>query len=170
VSGRRLVLVTGRELPQLLEIFPGIGVFDRVVAENGALVYRPATKEIELLGPGPSEPLVLELERRGVCPLSVGKCVVATVQPHEASVLEAIRDLGLGLQLIFNKGAVMVLPPNVNKAYGLLAVLGELGLSPHNVVAIGDAENDHALLQLAEYAAAVANAVPALKKSALEGV
>lgn len=165
-SGRRVVLVTGRELPQLLEIFPDIGVCDRVVAENGALLYRPGTQEIEVLAQSPAEALVLELMRRGVSPLSVGKCVVATVQPHETAVLDAIRDLGLELQVIFNKGAVMVLPPNVNKAYGLLAALGELGLSPHNVVAIGDAENDHALLQLAEYSAAVANAVPALKKVA----
>ncbi len=165
-SGRRIVLVTGRELPELLELFPEIGVFDRVVAENGALLYRPRGQEIEVLGQSPSEALVTELVRRGVAPLSVGKCVVATVQPHEATVLAAIRDLGLELQVIFNKGAVMVLPPNVNKAYGLLAALAELGLSPHNVVAIGDAENDHALLQLAEYSAAVANAVPALKEVA----
>jgi len=165
-SGRRLVLVTGRELPQLLEIFPEIGLFDRVVAENGGLLYRPSARETELLAPPPPESLFLELQRRGVSPLSVGKCVVATVRPHESTVLEVIRDLGLELQVIFNKGAVMVLPPNVNKAYGLMAALGELGLSPHNVVAIGDAENDHALLQLAEYSAAVANAVPALKEIA----
>lgn len=165
-SGRRLLLVTGRELPQLLDIFPQIGLFDRVVAENGALLYRPGTQETELLARRPAESLVPELERRGVSPLSVGKCVVATVQPHEAVVLEAIRDLGLELQVIFNKGAVMVLPPNVNKAYGLLAALEELGLSSHNVVAIGDGENDHALLQLAEYSTAVANAVPALKETA----
>jgi phosphoglycolate phosphatase (TIGR01487 family) len=165
-SGRRLLLVTGRELPQLLDIFPEVGMFDRVVAENGALLYRPANQETQALAAAPAQSLVLELERRGVSPLSVGKCVIATVRPHEAVVLEVIRDLGLELQVIFNKGAVMVLPPNVNKAYGLLAALDELGLSPHNVVAIGDAENDHALLQMAEYSVAVANAIPALKEAA----
>jgi phosphoglycolate phosphatase-like HAD superfamily hydrolase len=165
-SGRRLILVTGRELPQLLEIFPAIGLFDRVVAENGALLYRPGARETEVIGPPPPESLVLELQRRGVSPLSVGKCIIATVRPYEATVLEAIADLGLEGQVIFNKGAVMVLPPNVNKAYGLMAALGELGLSPHNVVAIGDAENDHALLQLAEYSVAVANSIAALKEAA----
>ena len=39
----------------------------------------------------------------------------------------------------------MVLPSGVNKATGLSAALVELGLSRHNVVAVGDAENDHAL-------------------------
>lgn len=37
-SGRKLVLVTGRELDELLAVFSGIAVFDRVVAENGALL------------------------------------------------------------------------------------------------------------------------------------
>ena len=49
--------------------------------------------------------------------------------------------------MIFNKGAVMILPSGVNKATGLAAALEELGLSPHNVVGVGDAENDHAFLE-----------------------
>ena len=89
---------------------------------------------------------VTELRERGVGPLSVGRVIVATWEPHEDAVLEVIRDLGLELQVIFNKGAVMVLPSGVNKATGLAAALDELGLSPHNVVGVGDAENDHAFL------------------------
>ena len=42
--------------------------------------------------------------------LAVGASIVATVTPHEAEVLETIRQQGLELQLIFNKGAVMILP------------------------------------------------------------
>jgi hypothetical protein len=57
----------------------------------------------------------------------------------------------------------MVLPADVSKASGLRHALGELGLSPHNAAAIGDAENDHALLTAAECGAAVANSVEALK-------
>jgi len=38
-SGRRLLLVTGRELPDLVRVFPRIDLFDRVVAENGALLF-----------------------------------------------------------------------------------------------------------------------------------
>ena len=78
-------------------------------------------------------------------------------------MLDAIRDLGLELQIIFNKGAVMILPAGVNKASGLTAGLDELGLSPHNVAGIGDAENDHAFLRLCGASAAVANALPSLK-------
>jgi hypothetical protein len=81
-------------------------------------------------------------------------------------VLKAIRDLGVEMQVIFNKGAVMVLPSGVNKASGLSAALGEIGLSPHNVVGVGDAENDHALLSLCECSVAVANALPMVKEHA----
>lgn len=36
-SGRRLILVTGRELPDLKRVFPKLQIFDRVVAENGSI-------------------------------------------------------------------------------------------------------------------------------------
>ncbi len=164
-SGRRLVLVTGRELGELLGIFAQVDRFDCVVAENGALLHFPATGEREVLADPPPRAFVEALHRRGV-PVRVGASIVATVEPHETAVLETIRDLGLELQVIFNKGAVMVLPASVNKSTGLARALARLGLSAHNVAAIGDAENDHALLHAAEYGVAVANAIPSLKDSA----
>src|SRR5262249_25730119 len=87
-------------------------------------------------------------------------------RPHENTVLQVIQALGLELQVIFNKDAVMVLPSGCNKATGLAAALSRLGVSRHNCVAIGDAENDHAFLSHCEFAAAVDNALPALKERA----
>src|SRR5512145_970537 len=74
-SGRKLVLVTGRELDELLAIFPGIAVFDRVVAENGALLYRPHDGSRKDLGEPPPEALVQGLKACGM-PLSVGATIV----------------------------------------------------------------------------------------------
>src|SRR2546426_4479110 len=165
-SGRKLLLVTGREVDDLLTVFPHAHLFDRIVAENGALLYAPATGTERRFGGGPPEAFVQALRARDVRPISVGRVIVATWHPHENTVLETIRDLGLELQVIFNKGAVMVLPSGVNKATGLSAALDELGLSPHNVVGIGDAENDHAFLSLCECAVAVANALPMVKERA----
>ncbi|SRR5579871_3637831 len=165
-TGRRLLLVTGRELTDLQGTFPHAGLFDRVVAENGALLYRPATGEEKALAAPPPPEFVEELRRRGVWPLAVGRAIVATWEPQEVAVLDAIRHLGLELQVIFNKGAVMVLPSGVNKATGLDAALAELGLSPESVVGVGDAENDHAFLSRCGLAVAVANALPALKERA----
>ena len=165
-SGRKLIMVTGRELQDLLSVFPRIDLFDWVVAENGCLLYRPSTQEKKPLGDPPPAKFVLELQKRKVEPLSVGQCIVATRTPHETIVLEVIRRLGLELQLIFNKGAVMVLPAGKNKATGLAAALQEMNLSAHNVAGIGDAENDHAFLKSCECAVATANALPMLKESA----
>jgi hydroxymethylpyrimidine pyrophosphatase-like HAD family hydrolase len=165
-SGRRLVLVTGRELEDLLTAFPRIDWCDRVVAENGAALYRPASRERKQLAPPPDPNFVQTLKDRGVHPLAVGQSIVATWEPNEKAVLEVIRERGLELQVIFNKGAVMVLPSGVNKATGLAAALEELGLSRHNVVGVGDAENDHAFLAACECAAVVADALPALRERA----
>lgn len=165
-TGRRLLLVTGRELDDLSSVFAETELFDRLVVENGAVLHRPSTGETRVLAAAPPPQFVAELARRGVAPLSAGASIVATWHPNERTVLDVIRELGLELQVTFNKGAVMVLPAGVNKASGLAAALEELGLSAHNAVAIGDAENDHALLEMVECSAAVANAVPMLKAKA----
>lgn len=162
-SGRKLILATGRELPDLLRVFPEISIFDRVVAENGALLYTPESKDSKVLGEQPKQEFLDALASRGVS-FSVGNSIVSTWHPWESTVLEAIRTLGLELQVILNKNAVMVLPSGVNKASGLEVALQELGLSAHNVVGVGDAENDHAFLAICEFSAAVANALPALKE------
>ena len=163
---RRLVLVTGRELPDLQREMPRLDLFDRVVAENGALLYTPATREQKPLGEAPPAAFVERLRALEVSPLSVGRVIVASWEPNEGKVLDAIRDLGLELQIIFNKGAVMVLPAGVNKATGLLAALCDLGLSPLDCVGVGDAENDNAFLEASGFSVAVANALPALKERA----
>ena len=165
-SGRRLIMVTGRELDDLRQNFSRLDLFDRVVAENGALLHSPKERKEKLLAEPPHEDFVRLLGKRGVGPISVGHSIVSTWEPHETTVLKTIHDLGLELQVIFNKGAVMVLPSGVNKATGLKAALDELGLSPHNAVGVGDAENDHAFFSLCECSVAVANALPSVKEKA----
>jgi HAD superfamily hydrolase (TIGR01484 family) len=165
-SGRRLVMVTGRRLEDLIAVFPHVELFDLLVVENGAVLFDPAERSEELLCEPADPRLVAALQAERVEPLSVGRAIVATWQPNEHRVLQAIRDLGLELKIVFNKGAVMVLPGNVNKATGLAAALTRLKLSPHNVVGVGDAENDHAFLMASGCAAAVQNALPAVKETA----
>ncbi len=162
-SGRKLILVTGRLLPDLSEVFPRLELFDQVVAENGALLYTPASREERVLADAPPSFFVDALRERGVTPVHAGRVIVGTWEPHHTTVLDVIRERGLELQVIFNKGAVMVLPTGANKATGLGQALRALGLSAHNVVAVGDAENDHAFMSAAECAVAVANALPVIK-------
>jgi len=162
-AGIRLILVTGRELNDLSAIFPEIGYFDLAVMENGAVLFNPATGTIETLADPPPSAFVTRLNELGL-PLQIGKAIVATWEPHEKVVLQTIKDMGLELQVIFNKGAVMILPSGVNKATGMLAALRQLDLEPSLVAGIGDAENDHAFLELCGYSVAVANALPAIRE------
>lgn len=163
-SGRKVILVTGRELSELESVFPEFRVCDAIVAENGALLSWPAEGRDEVLGQPVPEKFVTEAVRRGVSPFSVGKVVFATWRPHEAVVLEVIQSLGIEYHIIFNKRAVMVLPSGINKATGLAKALKRLKLAPDHVVGIGDAENDHAFLESCCVAAAVENALPSLKE------
>ena len=143
-----------------------IAIFDMVVAENGAVLFEPGTGETRTLSAPPPEAFIAELSRRGVSPLGIGRSIVDTREPHQVTILEVIKELGLELQVIFNKGAVMVLPSGINKASGLQAALERFGLSAGTVIGVGDAENDHAFLEICGLPVAVANAVPALKEKA----
>lgn len=165
-SGRRLILVTGRQIDDLARVFPEVTIFDRVVAENGALLYQPEHHRTQVLAEPPAPRFVEELRRRGVDPLFLGQVVVATTEPNQGKVVEAIGELGLDLQVILNKGSVMVLPGSIDKATGLAAALQELKLSPRSVVGVGDAENDQAFLAMCGCGIAVANALEAVKARA----
>jgi len=165
-SGRKLIMVTGRELDDLKQAFDRLDLFDLVVAENGALLYTPQIETQCLLAEPPPAQFITKLKTRGVTPLRIGNIIVATQKPQETTVLEVIRDMGLELKIIFNKDAVMVLPSGINKVTGLAAALKELGLSMHNVIGIGDAENDHIFLRTVGLGVAVANAYETVKQSA----
>ena len=161
-AGVHLIMVTGRELTILFNTFDQVSLFDRIVAENGAVIFDPSTKHSETIAIAPPPALLQRLTQQRV-PFSVGHSIVATVEPYEHVVLAAIRDRGVEWHVIFNKGSVMVLPANVTKATGLSAALAGLSIAPERVVGIGDAENDQAFLRYCGRAVAVANALPAVK-------
>jgi hydroxymethylpyrimidine pyrophosphatase-like HAD family hydrolase/energy-coupling factor transporter ATP-binding protein EcfA2 len=165
-SGRRAILLTGRQLDDLLTVCPRVSLFDYVVAENGAVLYEPRSREVTLLGKPPPPQFVERLRELTGNAIAVGKVLVDTRLPHHTAVLQAIQETGLELQIVFNKDAVMVLPAGVNKASGMNHALRELGLSPHEAIGIGDAQNDHSFLERCECAVAVANAVPAIRELA----
>ena len=164
-AGLRLIMVTGRELSDLFNTFEHCALFDRIVAENGAVLYDPATQAVKVMAGAPP-PALVERLRNETVPLSVGHAIVATVEPYEHQVLSAIHDLGLEWHVIFNKGSVMALPADVTKASGLAPALAGLGLSAERTIGVGDAENDQAFLRACGLAVAVANALPSVKEMA----
>lgn len=165
-SGRKIILITGRRLDSLLEVCRNQKLFDLIVAENGAVIYDPLTREEAVLANPPSKALLQALRARRVTPLEIGQVVVATLEPSRSAVQDVLWELGFEAQVIGNRGAVMVLPAGINKASGLEYALRKLGLSRHEAVGIGDAENDHSFLARCECGVVVANAAASLKESA----
>ncbi len=162
-SGCRLILITGRALDDLRTVFSDLSLFDLVVAENGALLFDPALGSEELLCASPPASFLRLLRGRGV-PFKVGKRVLATTRPHEIDILQLVKQMNLGLEVVFNRESVMVLPSGVDKGTGLTAALAKLGIARAEVVGLGDAENDLPFLHLCGFSVAVANAIDSLKE------
>lgn len=151
--GIAVVLVTGRILSDLCDIAGHLDFVDAVVAENGAVLAFNGGNS-RLIGLPPAPIFFEELGRRGI-QFRAGQCVVETDADRAGQVLAVIRDLELPLVLLFNRSRLMVLPQAVSKGTGLREALTMLRLSPHNAIAIGDAENDHDLLAMCEFGVAV---------------
>jgi hydroxymethylpyrimidine pyrophosphatase-like HAD family hydrolase len=162
--GQIVVLVTGRILSELRADFPAVdSEFDAIVAENGAVLADASGVR------GLAEPVDLRLghalAHRDV-PVRQGRVLMACDAKHADTVFEEADRLGIDHQLVRNRAALMVLPGGITKGTGLAAALGELGISRHSTIGVGDAENDHHLLAACELGVAVANAVEPLKRRA----
>lgn len=159
-TGHVLFLVTGRrfetvKLGGLRELFAGI------VWENGAVLSHTATGETYLPFGQLDARLLKAIEESGI-PFERGLAIAATWTPHDQTLWRILSSHGGSASLEYNKGAVMVLPPGATKGAGLERLLALCGLSPRNLAAFGDAENDLSMLTLAEVSVAVADAVPAV--------
>lgn len=168
-AGVRAVLVTGRMLSELEAGFRGLPPFDAIVAENGAVLKLPELPSPIRLSQEPDPRFLAELARRGIRHRS-GQCVVEADADVAPQVVEVIRSLELPLGITFNRGRLMVLPHGVSKASGLQEALRRRRASVHNAIAIGNAENDHQLLEACEIGGAVAWGSEALRRSADEVV
>jgi hypothetical protein len=165
-QGGKVILVTGREFDDLQQVCPPLDRFDAVIAENGGVAYWPEADQVTTQGEPPPAQFIERLRQAGIDQIHKGRVIVATWQPHGETVKQAIADLQIDYHVILNKRAVMILPQGVDKASTLQHVLNELQIVPSQVVGVGDAENDMALLQVCGLGVAVNNALPALKAAA----
>jgi hydroxymethylpyrimidine pyrophosphatase-like HAD family hydrolase len=149
-----IVLATGRQVTDLRRTVGDLACFDVIVAENSAVLDFPASGRHVTLAPPPNPAFLDELRRRNVH-FAAGECVVAADASAAPAMLEVLRGLELPLTLTFNRASLMVLPQAVAKSTGLRQALRALRISIHNTVGIGDAENDHDLLDACEVGAAV---------------
>ena len=152
--GIAAMLVTGRRLDDLRRVAGDLRFADAIIAENGALVHYPDGGLTTTLAPRVPASFVARLREEGI-PFHEGQCLVDAHADAAPRMLEIIRELELPIVLLFNRSQVMALPQGISKATGLARALETLRKSPRNAVAIGDAENDHELLRIAEVGVAV---------------
>ena len=162
-----VVLVTGRRVPDLRRVAGDLTCFDVVVAENGAVLEFPASGRHVLLGHPPGPCVRTELLRRGL-DVVFGESVIEADAALAPAILDVIRRLEQPLILAFNRSRLMVLPQGVAKSTGLRQALFALRVSIHNTVGIGDAENDHDLIDACEVGVAVGWGSAALRAVADE--
>ncbi|MGH9143275.1 MAG: HAD hydrolase family protein [Vicinamibacterales bacterium] len=165
--GIAVILVTGRRLADLLRAAGNVDCFDAVVAENGAVLDFPAAGRHVTFGHAPAPGFIEELRRRGIAHVA-GEVVIETDAANASMAVDLVRQLQQPLILAFNRGRLMILPQGVAKSTGLRHALQALRLSIHNTVGIGDAENDHDLLDACEVGVAVAWGSSALREVADE--
>jgi hydroxymethylpyrimidine pyrophosphatase-like HAD family hydrolase len=163
--GITVLIVTGRIVSELRRVAGDLHFVDGVIAENGAVVHFPESGHITVIAPRIPPAFVAALAAEGIA-CRTGESLVDADAADAPRLLDLIRRLELPLVLIFNKGRVMVTAQGVSKATGLSAALGTLRLSARNTLAIGDAENDHEMLRLAEIGVAVPWASAALREAA----
>jgi hydroxymethylpyrimidine pyrophosphatase-like HAD family hydrolase len=159
----RLILVTGRTFFELTRVCDCIELFDAVVAENGAVIYYPGSAMIRDQGPPVPNRLLGELDRRGIY-YQVGRVIVGIARGDETGVKEALAAAGVTRDLIYNRAALMLLPAGVSKGSGMQHVLRFLGLSPHDVLALGDAENDLPLFDACGFSGCPGDSLPAVRE------
>ena len=162
-AGLYLILVTGRTFFELTRVCDCLELFDAVVAENGAVLYYPGSAMIRDQGPPVPDRLLAELDRRGIY-YQVGRVIVGTGRGDEGAVKEALAAAGVTRDLIYNRAALMLLPAGVSKGSGVQQALRLMGLSPHDVLALGDAENDLPLFDACGFSGCPGDSLPAVRE------
>lgn len=165
-AGVKIVLVSGREIPSLVSVFPALSSIDFVVGENGGCLYVPSTELGWRIAPNVDPALVEQLEQHGVDNLLIGETIISAHVQHREVIDKAIAASGANYDVILNRISAMLLPHGIDKGSGLNEALKHLEVPASATLAIGDAENDVAFLRAAGFGVAVGDAVHELMTEA----
>lgn len=159
-----VVLATGKAFPYPVALCHFAGIPERVVAENGGIVY--VGREITVVGNAEAAREVIDAYRAAGHSLGwegadtinrwrETEVAVARSQPYEPLAELAAEH---GLEVVDTGYAYHVKDPSVTKGGGLVRAAAALDLDPDSFVAIGDSENDASLFEQVGRSFAVANA------------
>lgn len=164
-QGGRVILATGRQLDDLLEVFPLAGSLDAVVAEDGAVVHWVESGEIHFLAEPPPAEAVRWL--RQVLPTAgIGQVITAGQLEDLPIFKQWATAFNLNVRFQLNKRSLMAVPAGIDKGIGVERVLSRWGIAWNETFGAGDAENDLPFLTRCALRATVANAVPQVKLAA----
>jgi hydroxymethylpyrimidine pyrophosphatase-like HAD family hydrolase len=156
-AGTKLVLVTGRCIPELEQLID-VSLFDAVVAENGTIVLIDGKKK--LLAPASWAPVRAKLMKhfeRG--------CEEVVISLDREEEARAARVVGGMAKIELNKNRIMIMPKGLDKASGLAVAVRRLD-ARGSVASIGDGENDLSMFRASDFRVALENSVDSLKMEA----
>lgn len=163
-AGVRVVIATGRRFDDV-EAMGLLAEVDGVVAENGAVVCVPTESVMQVLHADFGE-----LARAALGALAAdldwGRVIGSGPRGLALRASERLTAAGVAHAIESNADEIMLLPPGVSKASGADICLERLGLAASEAWAIGDGDNDAALLRWAKLGAAPANASAAARAAA----
>ena len=159
-----VVLATGKAFPYPVALCHFLAVPERVVAENGGVVYADDEVTVTADGDRVREAARAFVDRGGDLGWGAADTVnrwreteVAVNLDADESLLRAVAE-EFDLDVVDTGYAYHLKTPGVEKGKGLRSVAETLGLDPESFVAVGDSENDVSTFEVAGRSFAVANA------------
>ncbi|MBX8632429.1 MAG: HAD hydrolase family protein [Thermoplasmata archaeon] len=162
-AGIRIIIVSGRGLPFMLNMSARFSRVDALVAENGAVIVNGG--HVEKLSEMKGKRIAEMLKERHVH-FARGQVISYIQKGYMREAEEAVSTMGGIAKIVRNLDSGMVLPDDVDKDVGLLHALRGLGIRPDETLVVGDGENDLSLYRGPFIKAALTNSVDEIKRLA----
>ncbi len=169
-----IVLATGKAFPYPVALCHFIGIPERVVAENGGIVYTGETVHTTA-DPATAKAVIDDYRAAGYGTGWDGEDTVNRWRETEVAVERSQPDAPLreiaadyGLEVIDTGYAYHVVQPKTNKGDGVRRLARALDFSLEACIAIGDSINDVSTFEVVGHSFAVANADEAATDAADE--
>jgi len=175
-AGIDVVLASGNTVCFMDGLCKMVGTDGTIIGENGGVYRRAFSGTLHIPGDqqaclGAFEILAdyftkrgVELELFGAQYRFADVAFARNIDPDEARAV--IRDRHLPVRLLDTGFAIHLQALGINKGTALWEIAGEMGLSPSEMMAIGDSENDIEMLEVAGVGVAVQNAPAATRRAA----
>ncbi|MGZ4672682.1 MAG: HAD family hydrolase [Ilumatobacteraceae bacterium] len=165
-NGHTVIIVTGRHWEGLDLVVPDVvALANCVICEEGGVMVDVATGHLSVLHEPVEPDLVAGLVAAGVPGLDIGHVVIGAPTTSLAAVTGVRDRLGSRRIIITNKGSIALAPRGCDKGTGLRAAIAALHVHDLPILAIGDAQNDLPMFDVATIAVGVANADDAVRAS-----